>query len=337
MIPVIDMHCDTISEICKLRRKGRSVGLRSNDLHLDLLRMKKAGYMCQSFALFTYLPRLKETGESPLEYAKVLSDILDSEVAANSDLVRPALSTGDIRRNYEDGYISALKTIEEGAVFEGSLDNLRAFYDMGVRKSTLTWNFENELAYPNRGTQDPVTGLYHTEPETERGLKRTGREAVLLMEDLGMIIDVSHLGDAGILEILDLVQPHTPVIASHSNARSVTGHPRCLTDEMLRGIAEHGGITGVNFYSGFLTDDGRRESRIADMIPHFIHIRNVAGIDSIGLGSDFDGIDDIKLDINGAGDMPKLAGALSAAGFTTGEIEKIFYKNALRVYQEILK
>ena len=382
MIPVIDMHCDTIAAILERRRGVQDTGrsgaksacregsgamsacqdggstkrtdqedggaksachdgghytcLRRNDLHLDLLRMKEAGYMCQSFALFTYLPGLQATGEDPFEHAKALSDLLDSEVAANADLIRPALTAEDIRRNFLEGYMSSLKTIEEGAVYLGDPENIRCFYDLGVRKSTLTWNFENELAYPNRVVTDPETGMRRMIPETVHGLKNAGREAVKLMEETGILIDVSHLGDAGILEILDIVDPHTPVIASHSNARAVTDFPRNLTDGMLRGIAEHGGVTGINFCAAFLTDDGKGLSRIDDMIRHIRHIQNTAGIDVIGLGSDFDGISD-TLELNGAGEMQKLADALSLAGFTTGEIEKIFWRNVMRVYEEVLR
>lgn len=335
MIPIIDMHCDTISRVLDLRREGNSTGLRRNRLHLDLLRMKEAGYMCQSFAMFTFLPSLSKSGKDPFDHAKDLSDLLDSEIAGNADLIRPALTAEDIRKNFREGYMSSLKTIEEGAVFKGDPENIRRFYDLGVRKSTLTWNFENELAYPNRTVTDPETGEKRFVPETEHGLKKAGREAVKCMEELGILIDVSHLGDAGIREILDLVDLHTPVIASHSNARAVTAFPRNLTDEMLRGIAEHGGVTGINFCAAFLSDDGQGVSRIADMIRHIRHIQNTAGIDAIGLGSDFDGIGD-TLELNGAGEMQKLADALSAAGFTTGEIEKIFWRNVMRVYEEVL-
>ena len=126
------------------------------------------------------------------------------------------------------------------------------------------------------------------------------------------------------------------MIASHSNARAVTDFPRNLTDEMLRGIAEHGGVTGINFCAAFLTDDGKGLSRIDDMIAHIRHIQNTAGIDAIGLGSDLDGIGD-TLELNGAGEMQKLADALSLAGFTAGEIEKIFWRNVMRVYEEVLR
>ena len=151
MIPIIDMHCDTISKIYELRRKGEDVGLRRNDLHLDLMRMKEAGYMAQCFALFTYMPYTQERGVDPAEYAKALSDTMDRELEANADLIRPALSAGDIVRNYQEGFLSAVKTIEEGAVYKGSPEMVRFFYDLGVRKSTLTWNFENELAFPSSG------------------------------------------------------------------------------------------------------------------------------------------------------------------------------------------
>jgi membrane dipeptidase len=225
--------------------------------------------------------------------------------------------------------------VEEGAVYKGSPEMVRFFYEHGVRKSTLTWNFENELAFPNRAVKNLETGEYRVFPETERGLKKAGQDVVQLMEELGMLIDVSHLGDAGILEILDMVGTHTPVIASHSNARAVTGHPRNLTDQMLRGIAEHGGVTGLNFCAEFLTEAGSGVSRIKDMVRHVRYIYNVAGSDTIGLGTDFDGIDD-QLEISGAGQMQKLADALSEAGFTTGEIEKIFWRNVMRVYEEVL-
>lgn len=335
MTPIIDMHCDTIYKIYELRRQGENVGLRSNKLHVDLLRMKEAGYMAQCFAMFTYMPYTEERGVDPAEYAKALSDTMDRELEANSDLIRPALTAGDIVRNYREGFLSAIKTVEEGAVYKGRPEMVRFFYEHGVRKSTLTWNFENELAFPNRAVRNLETGEYRVFPETERGLKKAGQDVVQLMEELGMLIDVSHLGDAGILEVLDLVGAHTPVIASHSNARAVTGHPRNLTDQMLRGIAEHGGVTGLNFCAEFLTEDGNGVSRIKDMVRHVRYIYNVAGSDAIGLGTDFDGIDD-QLEIDGAGQMQKLADALMKAGFTTGEVEKIFWRNVMRVYEEVL-
>lgn len=341
MFPVIDMHCDTISKIYEHRKKGENVCLRENDMHLDLLRMKQGGYLCQSFALFSHLQSLKDAGEDPYSYAVALSDTLDAEIAANPDLVRPATTAAEILNNQKDGVFSALKTIEEGGVYKGDPELVRDFYRRGVRKSTLTWNFENELAYPNRLVTPTRSGegwyiAPYLAPETELGLKPAGREVVLCMEEIGMLIDVSHLGDKGIYDIFDMVKKDTPVIASHSNARAVTNHARNLTDDMLKLMADHGGVTGINFSSSFLTDDGSNETRIADMVRHAKHIRNVAGIDVLGLGTDFDGIGSTLKEITGGEKIQLLADGLSLAGFTTDEIEKVFYKNVLRVYQTVL-
>ena len=335
MYPIIDMHCDTISKIWKRRKDGETVSLRKNDMHLDLLRMKQGGYLCQCFALFTHLQHLRDAGQDPYEAAKALSDTFDTEVAANPDLVRPVTTAEQILANQKDGVISALKTIEEGAAYKGDPELVKTFYNMGVRKSTLTWNFENELAFPNRMTTDPDLGTPKMVPETEHGLKPAGKDVILLMEELGMLIDISHLGDKGIFDIFDIVKNDTPVLASHSNARAVTPHPRNLTDEMLRLIADHGGVTGINFCIAFLNENSD-VSRVEDMIRHIRYIRNVGGIDMIGLGTDYDGIGG-TLELKGGQDMQKLADALSLAGFTTGEIEKIFYKNVLRVYQSVLR
>ena len=114
MIPIIDMHCDTIYAIYKQRCKGREISLRNNDLHVDLVRMKESGYMGQCFAMFTYLPEILEAGIDPLDYAKTLLDILDEELRSNEDLIRPALTAQDIRQNYRDGLLSCIRTIEEG-------------------------------------------------------------------------------------------------------------------------------------------------------------------------------------------------------------------------------
>ena len=338
MYPIIDMHCDTISKIYGRRQKGEAVSLRENDMHLDLLRMKQGGYLCQCFALFTYLQTLLDEGKDPFLYARAMSDIFDEEMAANSDLVRPVTTADQILANQKDGVISALKTIEEGGVYKGDPELVKAFYGMGVRKSTLTWNFENELAFPNRMTTDPKLGTPKMIPETEHGLKPAGKDVIQLMEELGMLIDVSHLGDKGIYDIFDIVKKDTPVLASHSNARGLTPHPRNLTDDMLKLIADHGGVTGINFCPAFLNEDGDslHLSRVSYMVRHIKYIRNVAGIDVIGLGTDYDGISG-TLELKGGQDMQKLADALSLAGFTTEEIEKIYYKNVLRVYQQVLR
>ena len=340
MIPVIDMHCDTISAIAK-DYPNRS--LRQNNGHLDLLRMKQGGYMCQCFALYTNLDDVKKRGETPFKHACMLSDVFDAEMKKNADLILPVTTGSQIEQNARRGLMSALKTVEEGAVYEGDLKKLQFFYDKGVRKSTLTWNFKNELAYPNPSEYDPsIDEMAAVHIDVEHGLTPVGFEFVCAMESMGMLIDISHLNDAGIRDIFSVVKPDTPIVASHSNARGVCFHPRNLSDEMIRQLASHGGVCGINYMSTFLDENARvvkdhakRKSRISDMIRHMKYIRNIGGIDVIGLGSDFDGIGG-DLEIRGAQDMQKLADALSVSGFTTDEIEKVLYKNALRVYKQVL-
>lgn len=363
-MPVIDMHCDTVAMILnkewdavrKLRGKDtvENVSLRQNELHIDLLRMKEAGYMCQCFAMFTGMDMIPKLGISAFDYVSRLNEVWDREILHNADLIKPALTGSDIENNYKAGYMSALKTVEEGAVYEGSLEKLNALYEKGVRMSTLTWNFENELAFPNYFIWETKDGKRHTsadegmpspmnkeivkvwtEADSKRNLKETGKEMVLAMEEMGILIDVSHLNDAGILDILNLVKKDTPVIASHSNARSITGHCRNLTDEMLKKIADHGGISGINFAADFLNDRGDNLSTSEDMIAHIKYIYNLCGIEGIGLGTDFDGIDN-KVEFGGCEGMPKLADVMKKVGFSEDEIDKVFYKNALRVFKTVL-
>ena len=338
MFPVIDMHCDTISCLNDFKEEQvPGLHLRKNGMHIDLERMKKADYMCQSFALFTSLGEVRSRNVSPFVHAQALSDTFDREIELNKDIIAPVTTATQIEENFSKGMMSALKTVEEGAVYEGDVSKLEYFYSKGVRKSTLTWNFENELAYPNPMINMGNHKYVCDAPDTVHGLKPAGFEMVHAMEDMGVVIDVSHLNDAGIWDILKTVRPSTPVIASHSNARGLMNHLRNLTDDMIRAMADHGGITGINFLGGFLSPYGaeNKVSRIQDMVAHAKYICNVGGIDFIALGTDFDGIGG-DLEVNGCGEMQKLAEALLDAGFSNDDVEKIFYRNALRVYHTVL-
>ena len=362
-IPVIDMHCDTAGLIVSRNtqaeavRLGRSSGgtgysftitekelrdgicLAENDRMISLNKLKQGGYLCQCFAAYVSEAAANLAGMSSFDYLMLIQDYLDEQLQKHSDLIRPALTGSEMEQNFKDGFVSMLRTVEEGLPYQGKLENLKKAYDRGIRKSTLTWNYENELAFPNPGTRggDPRTGI-----DTRNGLKPMGFEFIHAMEDMGMLIDISHLNDAGIWDILNTVRASTPIVASHSNARGVCYVPRNLSDEMLKALADHGGITGINFCPGFLNEAyigvpkaEDRHSRIEDMIRHITYIRNVAGIDAIGLGTDFDGITG-SLEIENAGQIQKLAEAMELAGFSDDEIEKVFYRNALRVYRDVL-
>ena len=327
---IADMHCDTISRIYdeNAKKYGPAWTLGHNGGHLDLTRMAAGNYALQNFALFTQIKKVTD----PFAHCMDLLSLFYREMEANRGRIRPVLTGTEIEKNMEEGKMSALLTIEEGAVCRGEIENLRRFYEKGVRMMTLTWNFENELASPNR--IDWQTGV--CTPETERGLKPRGIEFVEEMERLGMIVDVSHLGDAGIRDVL--AHTRKPIAASHSNARAVCSHPRNLTDDMIRAIADRGGVIGINFCAAFLRDFApgeERMSRISHMMEHLRHMKQVGGIGCIGLGTDFDGIDD-ELEIPGADSMQRFAGAMERAGFTVGEIEAVCYKNVLNFYRELL-
>lgn len=326
----IDMHCDTIPRLCLPEMEARGETLRRNRGHLDLERMKQGNAMTQCFAIYTNLKAQPDA----YAYARRVLARFKKEMEENKDMISQVLTAEDILRNDKEGKMSALLTIEEGAVCQGSLERLREFYEEGVRMMTLTWNYPNDLAWPNRVNLQ--TG--ETEPETGHGLTETGFAFIEEMERLGMLIDVSHLGDAGFWDIVK----HTkrPFMASHSNARSEASHVRNLTDDMIRALAERGGVMGINFCSAFLNDSNRSAedggvSRTADMVRHMKHIRRIGGIECIGLGSDFDGISG-KLEVDSPAALYQIADEMSRQGFTGSEIDAVFYGNVLRVFTEIL-
>ena len=334
---IVDMHCDTIAEIW-YSQKDVAAGkaevcknLRENDLQLDLMKMKQGDYLLQNFAMFVNMKRK----ENPFECVMHLVDVFYTEMEKNKDLIGVVKNYADIEKNMQEGKMSAMLTAEEGEVCKGELSFLRDLYRLGVRMMTLTWNHENSLAYPNNVPGDGGK-VFPYEPDMSRGLKEKGFAFIEEMERLGIIIDVSHLSDAGFYDVYE----HTrkPFVASHSNARALCGHCRNLTDDMIRKLAERGGVTGLNYCCSFLMDpdeNGHVQSRVARMAEHAQYLAKVGGIDCIGLGSDFDGIGG-DLEMKDASMLPLLVDALQKSGFHESEVDKILYKNVLRVYKEVL-
>ena len=326
----IDMHCDTLTRLYDLGAENTGESLRKNSGHLDLERMRAGEALIQCFAIFTNL----KTQPDPYRYSMAVCDLFWREMEKNRDVISPVLSAEDLLKNENQGKMSALLTIEEGAVCRGETEILREFYERGARMMTLTWNYPNDLAWPNR--IDFERGIM--EPETEKGLTKKGIAFLEEMERLGMIIDVSHLGDAGFFEVAE----HTKrlFIASHSNARGAAGNVRNLTDEMIRLLADRGGVMGINFCPAFLSasqsmQKGGGQSFVRDMVSQMKYIRNVGGIECIGLGSDFDGITG-ELEVDSPAAFWKIADEMHRQGFAASEIESVFYRNARRVFTEIL-
>ncbi len=324
---VIDMHCDTIYEINRIQKEGNNIDLRDNHLNISLKKMQQGDYLLQNFAMFTPLKQV----EDPVDHVFHLMDTFYQEIDKNNDLIEVVYSYDDICRNIKNHKMSALLTLEEGAVVRDDLAYLRNYYRLGVRMITLNWNYINGIGYPNFDMNDERHGYYCC--DNENGLTDFGIQYVQECERLGIIIDVSHLSDAGFYDVLKYT--NQPFVASHSNARAICNHARNLSDDMIQKLAQRGGVMGINFASDFLKENGDI-SRVSSMIEHIQHIREIAGVDCIGLGTDFDGIPQ-NLELKDASYMPQLYQALKDAKFSEEDIEKIFYKNVLRVYQNVLK
>lgn len=308
----IDFHCDTLMRLYDLKSQGKTEEtLWENKGHIDLKRLVETGYGAQFFASFLWLEGKPVKG-SLYEDALAMADMLHEELGRHPDKAAFAGSYADYIKNTEKGLFSAFLSIEEGDILENSLERLDTLFDRGFRMITLTWNFENCLGYPNIGWKDQ-----------DKGLKPFGIEALEKMDELGIIADVSHLSDAGFYDVCRYGK--RPFMASHSNARAICGHPRNLTDDMLKCLADNGGITGLNFGGDFLQENG--ESTLDAMMKHVRHILNTGGREVLCLGTDFDGVEG-PLEVSGCHQMPKLCRAMEAAGFTTGEIEDVCCRNA---------
>lgn len=311
---LIDFHCDTI---LRLMGNENKYELKNNNLCVDLEKLKKANSLAQFFAMYVDLNETKD----PLQTCLEMIDKFYFELSINQSDICLARNYSELEKNNSQGKISAFLTIEEGGVIKGDLENLKRLYGLGVRLITLTWNYPNEIGYPNCLVQ-----------HKDSGLTKLGRQVVHEMNNLGMIIDVSHISDKGFYDVAELSSK--PFVASHSNSRTKKNHTRNLTDDMIRVLSEKGGVLGINFEKLFLGENDR--SKVEDMIRHIKHIRNVGGIEVISIGTDFDGISP-NLEIENIGQIDKLIDALQVNKFSEDDIGKICFKNALRVIKDVLK
>lgn len=313
----VDLHCDSILEIYTKKKN-----LADLEGHINLEKLRRGGVLMQCFAAFIATHDCAERNGihvGAYELFCAMADIFDRQMALYPDVLAPAHSYADVVKNRTEGKISALFTVEDAVPLEGKIERVDEMYARGVRMAALLWNYENSLGFPNS-----PDAREHAKP-----LKPFGREAVERMNELGIIVDVSHLSEGGFWDVADISRK--PFIASHSCARALCDHSRNLTDAQLRAVAEHGGIVGVNFNSGFL--NGRDDyTPNADIVRHMDYIRRKAGIESVALGSDFDGID-CALELRDCAGLPSLAEAMESV-FTDDEIDLISSKNAMRVLRD---
>ena len=331
---VWDLHCDTLYRLLGREDTAGEPAVEAfakDGGMLDLAKMRAGDYLLQCFACFVGL----EESPDPLVSALREADLFHRLLAAYPDDLVWVKSAADIDKLGEDVRIGAMLTIEEGAVCRDDLAILRDFYRLGVRMMTLTWNHQNGLGSPSI-TPDYNEDTWPVKDPGAPGLTGVGREFVAEMERLHMIVDVAHLSDAGIRDLLAIAT--RPFAASHSNARACCPHLRNLPDELLRAMGEKGCLIGLNYCPAFLDDTPDRKhcvGSVAQMARHAKYILNLAGEDALALGSDFDGIGG-ELEITGAQDLPLLAEGLVNEGIPARVVEKIFYKNARRFFRENL-
>jgi len=328
----IDLHCDTLQLYAYDRVSAGD--LFQNECAVDFLRMKEAGMSAQFFAMFMpvsghcdYLkhPEIYRDGKLWDEgFLTVLYRGFKQSIEEHSDLVSHVSTWVDYENARREGKLSAFLTVEDGRAVDGKMENLQELRRAGVSLISLTWNFENCFGSPN--SRNPKV--------MAEGLTEFGKEAITEMNDLGIIVDVSHLSDGGFYDVAALCKK--PFVASHSNARALSPHPRNLTDEMIRILADKGGVMGLNFCPAFLLSTGEGEdSRIEDMVRHLEHIRQVGGSEVIALGGDLDGIGG-RLEIDSCDKVVQLFDALKQRGFTEEELDKLAFKNVERVLRECL-
>ena len=317
---LIDMHCDTIW----MMMRDENAHLSKNQLCVDIEKMKVAGSMAQFFACFIYLENIASEGQWDKGYQLALDMIArgKKEFADCESDIALATSHNDMLLNAANKKISAFLTIEEGGILNGDITRLQKLYDEGIRLITLTWNHENCIGFPNSRDAEMM----------QKGLKPFGIQVVEKMNELGMIIDVSHLSDGGFWDVLKYSK--NPVVASHSNARSLCNHPRNLSDEMIKALAEKGGVAGVNLYPYFILPSGK--ITVENVVDHIEYMYRKGGEDFVAIGTDFDGFDEGESEIVHIGEMGKLYEAVKRQGFTERQMEKIWSENAMRVIKEVL-
>lgn len=305
---VFDGHCDTISHCY---HKG--IGLRRNEGHLDLERTEKYAGWAQFFAIFAS----QKWEKDPLwQVTQRQYAVFCRELERNADLVIQCRTAAEVVKAWESGKTAALLSIEGAELLDCDPDKLETVYGWGVRAINLTWNHTNDLSGTNA-------------EDKEKGLSEKGKAFAHKMQDLGMLVDVSHLSDPGFWDVMDLAKK--PIWASHSNSRAVCPHSRNLTNEQFKALIKNGGVAGLNMCDEFVGE----EPTIDGVVAHVEHWFGLGGEKNVSLGGDWDGISGMPAGINGVQDLEKLAERLLKMNYGEEQVNGIFYQNLLRVVREV--
>jgi membrane dipeptidase len=323
---VVDTHCDTLKCLMPAftlprnsqwnNRSDVGMGTRSDLGHIDIPRLMEGGVDCQVFAISSVRNR---TRPYALRTAMEMIDIFYRECEKHKDTIAPVTTHGGIMKAVNEGKVAAMLSIEGADVIEGKIGMLRVFHRLGVRMVGLVHSLRNELA-------DGVA-----DDRTRGGLSELGVQAVEELDRLGVLIDVSHLSDAGFWDLLDVTKG--PVMASHSNSRAVCHHPRNMTDEMIEAMADRGGVMGMNFAPSFVHPT---QATIQGVVDHIDHIVDLVGPDHVGLGSDFDGIPYTPAGLEDVTRMPNITAELVERGYAEEDVRKILGENHLRLIKGVI-
>jgi membrane dipeptidase len=364
---VVDTHADTPQRFLD---EGFDIGSTDpNDVgHISLDKAHRGNLGAEFFSIWVD-PEINQG-----HFAQHTFDLIDSvyeQAAHHPDRMMMAFSVADIVRAHKEHKLAALMGIEGGHSIENDMHLLRDYYRLGVRYMTLSWSNTNEWADSSGDVDDPK--IQH-----HNGLTDFGKQVVLEMNRLGMMVDISHVSDKTFWDAIAITK--APVIASHSSARALVDAPRNMTDDMLRAVAKNGGVVQVNFFSGFDDEDYLKALRAQDkdkaaaiqkfidsfraqgkpvnyievdrierewmakiprppfksLIDHIDHIAKIAGVDHVGLGSDFDGVSGATPQgIDSAADLPRITQALLDRGYSADDIKKILGGNLLRVFRRV--
>lgn len=346
---LIDSHNDITSRTVE----GYDIGKNANDGHTNIAGLRAGGVGAQFFAV--YVAATFVNGNHSANRALQMIDTVRHDIVARyPNEFQFATTADDIEKAHQQGKIAALMGIEGGHAIEDSLRLLRDFYSLGIRYMTLTHSNTNDWA-DSSGDIDKPAVKHHN------GLTALGKDVVREMNRLGMMVDISHVSDKTFWDALETST--APVFASHSSCRAISNVPRNMTDEMLRALARKGGVIQINFACEFLSQasadaskavprmtaaraDGDRAlmaeyrkkvppATIADVVAHIDHAVKVAGIDAVGIGSDFDGIFCASKDLEDVSKFPNLTRALLEKGYSAAEIRKIYGANLLRVMRAV--
>lgn len=313
---ICDCHCDTLTELY-----NKNASLYENEQHFDIKRQIALGGGLQFCAI--YVPTEIFRYQGGLRYTLCLLDKYNQEIKKLHEngidvlQVRTAEDAGNVLKHKA----ATLLAIEEGGAIDGSLEALRCLYELGVRAMTLTWSNRNDIA---DGINEEATGS---------GLTLFGKQVVAEMNRLGMLVDVSHISTAGFWSVIETSSK--PIIATHSNAKSLCSHPRNLNDEQIKALAQNGGLAGITFAGQFLEEDWRNAC-IESVYKHIDYMLNLIGNDDhIGFGSDFDGISHPPYNIQGVQDYKPLIEYLSKY-YSDETINKITHQNVINLLQKVL-